>query len=616
MPDNNALLASLLLGQKRRVDPIEAQRAFGQKLIVQGSSTAPLGSGNALEGLARALQGGLGGAVEGFADLREKRKGEKTVEALGKLSGANTPQELTAAIKSSQIEPELAGPLMAQILQQKQGQFSRNDAASSFGTGLTPAPAANGGLSIDITPRPQTSAVPPNLEPHYQAASQATGIPVDILKRKDAAESNFNPNAVSPAGATGVAQLMPGTARDLNVSNPTDAGQSILGGAQYLKQNLDKYGNLPHALAAYNFGPGNVDAWLKAGGDPAKLPQETRDYIAKVAGPQGGTQTAQATPVAPNGTPNPQLQGDTGPQMPSIQSQPPEVPRPHPTPEQIQRYKALITSPNGISLEQANQALNKEITDQWQMDKQRALAVWQDQQQSKRIQETGAQRLGQEAPMTMIKDRVSNYETKIRPAAMAAIGDIQSINQTRQILDAGAFTGTGAEAKTLVSKLGEQLGIPSNQAQNTQVLGATLAKRVLAGAGGTLGTGFSNADRDFMEKAQGGQLSMDEGALRRILDIGEKQARQVLKSHDVEAARTMQLPGMGQLGAQQFQVPPAQTYEEFTKANPLAPLQTSPTAAPQQPQAQLPKVSTPEEALKLGSGKKFLLPDGRIGTVP
>jgi hypothetical protein len=276
----------------------------------------------------------------------------------------------------------------------------------------------------------------------------------------------------------------------------------------------------------------------------------------------------------------------------------------------------MVQAKGGMSIEQANQALNKEITDQWMADKQKAMAIWQDQQQSKRIQEQGQQRIQQEGPMTLIKDRISNYETKIRPGAMAAVNDIQSINQTRQVLDAGAFTGTGAEAKTLAAKIGEQLGIPSEQAQNTQVLGATLAKRVLAGAGGTLGTGFSNADRDFMEKAQGGQISMDEGALRRILDLGERQARQTLKTHDQEAARILQLPGVRQLGAEQFQIPTAPNYEEFNKANPLAPMQTGPTAAPQaaqgQPQAQIPTINTPDEARKLPPGTQFKTPDGRL----
>ncbi len=602
MADTSPLLASLLLGQKRRVDPIEAQRTFGQKLIAQGGSTAPLGSGSPLEGLARALQGGLGGLVAGYADQQEQDKGKKQIAALGQIAGAKNQDELTAAIKGSEIDPDLAGPLMAQLLQGKQDQFARTAAGGTFAGGFAPAQGApgpgNGGTSITIN-RPNTSEAP--------AGPSAIG-PVFADAQKNfpgltVSSGTRTPEQNTAVGGAQDSQHLHGAAYDIPwPANATPEQKQAI---------VQQFNNDPRVG-----GIGVYDTHIHVDTGPPG-----RRWGGAPPAPQASPQVAQAgAPIAPSGTPNPQAQGGPDPQqaqapMPSAISQPPEVPRPQPTPEQVQRYRSMVEAKGGMTIEQANQGLNKEITDQWQADKARALAIWQDQQQSKRIQETGAQRLGQEAPMTMIKDRVSNYETKVRPGAIAAINDIQSINQTRQILDAGAFTGTGAEAKTLAAKVGEQLGIPSDQAQNTQVLGATLAKRVLAGAGGTLGTGFSNADRDFMEKAQGGQLSMDEGALRRILDIGEKQARQTLKNHDTEAARVMQLPGMGQLGAQQFQVPQAPTYDEFNKANPLAPLQTSPQGQAA-PQTQLPKVSSPDEALKLGSGKKFILPDGRVGTVP
>lgn len=113
--------------------------------------------------------------------------------------------------------------------------------------------------------------------------SVESGDPVfDALINK---ESSGNPNATSPKGAKGLGQLMDGTARDLNVSDPYDPKQNVTGAYKYYTQLVKKYnGDKRLAVAAYNAGPGAVDEWIKNGSDPSKLPEETRNHLSKVFG--------------------------------------------------------------------------------------------------------------------------------------------------------------------------------------------------------------------------------------------------------------------------------------------------------------------------------------------
>ncbi len=93
-----------------------------------------------------------------------------------------------------------------------------------------------------------------------------------------AVESAYNSTAVSPVGAQGLMQLMPATAADLGVKDSFDPAENIDGGSRYLSHLLEKYdGDLDHALAAYNWGQGNVDRH-----GLEKMPEETRNYLAKV----------------------------------------------------------------------------------------------------------------------------------------------------------------------------------------------------------------------------------------------------------------------------------------------------------------------------------------------
>jgi soluble lytic murein transglycosylase-like protein len=117
------------------------------------------------------------------------------------------------------------------------------------------------------------------IEKSIYKAAQNYNLPVNLIKSVIRAESNFQVNAVSRAGAQGLMQLMPATARELGVKNPFNIEQNIDGGSRYLRKMLDSFGgNLKLALAAYNAGP---EAVIKYGG---KVPpyRETQQYVKRV----------------------------------------------------------------------------------------------------------------------------------------------------------------------------------------------------------------------------------------------------------------------------------------------------------------------------------------------
>jgi hypothetical protein len=116
-----------------------------------------------------------------------------------------------------------------------------------------------------------------DLDDLIAATAQRYGIEPSLLSAMVQTESNRNPRAVSPAGAQGLTQLMPGTARGLGVRDPFDAAQNLDGGARYLRQQIDRFGSPALALAAYNAGPARV---ARSGGIPA-IP-ETQRYVSTV----------------------------------------------------------------------------------------------------------------------------------------------------------------------------------------------------------------------------------------------------------------------------------------------------------------------------------------------
>lgn len=149
-------------------------------------------------------------------------------------------------------------------------------------SGATPAHAAASGArlsyrSSDVGKRASTNFRRAAYLPHVYAAETRYGLPAGLLDALVWTESRYNPQAVSRAGAAGLGQLMPGTARELGVINRFDPLENLSGAAKYLRQMLDRFGVVHLALAAYNAGPGAVE---RAKGIPRN--GETPGYVRNV----------------------------------------------------------------------------------------------------------------------------------------------------------------------------------------------------------------------------------------------------------------------------------------------------------------------------------------------
>lgn len=173
---------------------------------------------------------------------------------LGGLFGHGNPAEAHAQIFAAS---KASAPVVSSVVHVKTAEMSFNTAAKANDTYWNIA---------------------------WNAALKA-GIDPNLFTRQINQESGFNPNAVSPAGAEGIAQFMPATAAAMGV-NPWDPTSALNGAARLMAQLNKQFGNYAMALAAYNAGPGAVQSAINQGGNNwySYLPTETRNYVAIIMG--------------------------------------------------------------------------------------------------------------------------------------------------------------------------------------------------------------------------------------------------------------------------------------------------------------------------------------------
>lgn len=347
-PDSPSMVESFMakLPGAQYMTPEERQGAIGLALLRAGSAGLQASQGGVgrpqptLGASLGALAGGLGEGISGMTDqalkgaaiqaqMMGRQKSVLEAQALARKMAAQ--QKFAAGDRSPEVLAELNTDKALDAIYEPQKQLgskgmrfnpqtgqvehlpgyteamTRETEAKAAGTWQPIVPG--GALVKPPTPGASATTAPAvdpvkvrvlQNNPYAQAAARAaqqSGVDPALYLSMIDAESGWNPGAKSPKGAVGLAQLMPDTAKELGV-NPNDPAQNVRGGATYMGSLMQRYqGDQTKALMAYNWGPGNVDAWVQKGANPADIPAETQAYVRKVTGqgiePQGQGQ-AQA----------------------------------------------------------------------------------------------------------------------------------------------------------------------------------------------------------------------------------------------------------------------------------------------------------------------------------
>lgn len=201
------------------------------------------------------------------------------VNSLTASTGASTTNasQLLMALGSSVLAALTANGLTTGTSASNLGLTASTSDVASIYNNYRNTYANNAAATETISPVSSAKEKATAYDTIIEKASETYGIPTKMIKAVIQQESDFNTNATSGAGAQGLMQLMPATAKYLGVTDATNPEQNIMAGTKYLKQMLNQFGDYSTMLAAYNAGPGNVN---KYNGVPPFT--ETQNYVSKV----------------------------------------------------------------------------------------------------------------------------------------------------------------------------------------------------------------------------------------------------------------------------------------------------------------------------------------------
>jgi soluble lytic murein transglycosylase-like protein len=239
---------------------------------------------------AQALAGSSGVPAGELATMQRVQQLQGLIESARQVASPNftgasatTSATATASSYTPSSYTDFASALQA---------ATSDDAAG--GTGAATVSDTSSGVGYGAVQGTSTSGESSAYDALIEQAAARNGVDPAVLHGLIQQESGFNPDAVSSAGASGLTQLMPGTASTLGVANPLDPAESIEGGARYLGELTSQFGgNTEDALAAYNAGPGAVEQY---GGIPPYA--ETQSYVANVLSNAEAYQQSHATSYA------------------------------------------------------------------------------------------------------------------------------------------------------------------------------------------------------------------------------------------------------------------------------------------------------------------------------